>query len=267
MTALRAATDASNADWVAQAIRDARDGYGIGGVLPTIFEDYARVFHPATLCEADVRWTDVASGNGRVMHPAAEWGSLTGSWQLQEQPDLWDQEPRTGELPERIATRLAEVLAHYTREARRCLFGVWDGWGVPSLMFLFNEGTSEEVRQRTEKNAQEALDAEVAAWRGLLDLAPTLDIPHRRMHLLEGPLDAVSDFYGSRRNVPSLWWPADRAWCVGTDIDLMTTYVGGSTEAISALLDDDQFEVLRVPANQRVDWEADAINPLPPPPN
>jgi hypothetical protein len=54
---------------------------------------------------------------------------------------------------------------------------------------------------------------------------------------------------------------------VGTDIDLMTTYVGGSAEAISALLEDEQLEALRAPADQRVDWEADSINPLPPPPH
>jgi hypothetical protein len=46
----------------------------------------------------------------------------------------------------------------------------------------------------------------------------------------------------------------------------MTTYVGGSREAISAVLDDEQLEALRVPAGQRVDWEADTINPLPDPP-
>jgi hypothetical protein len=58
------------------------------------------------------------------MHPAAEWGSLTGSWQLGEQPDAWDQERRTGELPERLAERVAETLAPHTRDADRCLFGV-----------------------------------------------------------------------------------------------------------------------------------------------
>jgi hypothetical protein len=207
----------------------------------------------------------VASANGRVMHPAAEWGSLTGSWQLQEQPDLWDQEPSTGELPQRLARRLAEALARYTAEPDRCLFGVWEGWGVPSVMMVLREGTSKEEAQR----AQETAEAKIAAWRSFLDSAPTLVLPaQREMHLLEGPLDALSEFYGHlHRDPPSLWWAADRAWCVGTDIDLMTTYVGGSAEAISALLEDEQLEALRAPADQRVDWEADSINPLPPPPH
>jgi hypothetical protein len=34
----------------------------------------------------------------------------------------------------------------------------------------------------------------------------------------------------------NLWWPADRAWCVVTDIDLVSTYVGGSSACIGELL-------------------------------
>jgi hypothetical protein len=34
----------------------------------------------------------------------------------------------------------------------------------------------------------------------------------------------------------SLWWPNGRAWFVGTEIDLNSTYVGGSSLAIEALL-------------------------------
>jgi hypothetical protein len=49
---------------------------------------------------------------------------------------------------------------------------------------------------------------------------------------------------------------------VGTDVDLMTTYVGGSSAAVEALLADDQLEVLAVPDNQGITWEADTINPL-----
>ena len=31
----------------------------------------------------------------------------------------------------------------------------------------------------------------------------------------------------------NLWWPADRAWCVVTDIDLVSTYVGGTAACIA----------------------------------
>ena len=107
----------------------------------------------------------------------------------------------------------------------------------------------------------------VVASRAVLADAATFDLPQRRMHLLEGPLDAIPEFSEARRNPPSLWWPEDCAWCVATGIDLMTTYVGGSSKAMQALLDDDQIEALAVPDGQSVTWEADTINPLPKPPN
>lgn len=34
----------------------------------------------------------------------------------------------------------------------------------------------------------------------------------------------------------NLWWPDDRAWCVATEIDFMTTYIAGTAEAIAAIV-------------------------------
>jgi hypothetical protein len=248
-------------------VQNVRDFDGtVGSVVPATFESYARVFHPAERDDGiEVRWAEVASADDRVMHPAAEWGSLTRSWQMQGQPGLCHQ-PSTGKLPERLAKRLPELLAPHTRDAARCWFGVWDGWGEPTLMFLFKEGTPEEVRRRTEKLREQALEAELAAWHTLLGDAPKFAVPHRDMHLLEGPLDALAEFYEGHRDPPSMWWPDDDAWCVGTDIDLMTTYIGGSRAAIDALLADEQIEALAVPVDQSITWEADGINPLPEPP-
>jgi hypothetical protein len=86
------------------------------------------------------------------------------------------------------------------------------------------------------------------------------------MRLLQGPLEASEDFYEFPACPPNLWWPDDRTWCVGTDIDLMTTYVGGSGACIEALVADVRLEVLRASVDQRVTWDADTINPLPAPP-
>lgn len=190
-----------------------RDDSTIACVLPAVFESYARVFHPAMRDNrTEVRWADVASANQRTMHPAAEWGSLTGSWQIEGQSDLWNQEPRTGELPERLTERLAETLAPYTRSADRCLFGVWEGWGVLGLILLVREGTSKEQARR----AQEAAEAKVAAWRDLLDSAPTLSLSAQRdMHLLEGPSPGYPSLtkdsagtrraFGGPRTAPGAW--------------------------------------------------------------
>jgi len=34
------------------------------------------------------------------------------------------------------------------------------------------------------------------------------------------------------------WWSEDHAWCVATDIDLMTTYLGASAACVDAVLAD-----------------------------
>jgi hypothetical protein len=148
------------------------------------------------------------------MHPAAEWGSLTGSWQLQRQDCLWDQEPRLGRLPQELGERLAQALGLSTRRADRCFFAVWDGWGTPSAIILFEQGTPEAEQRQ----AYERADAEIRAQSGFLDGAPAFTVPHRGMRLLEGPLRAISAFYENHRDPPSLWWPEDRAWCVATDV-------------------------------------------------
>jgi hypothetical protein len=62
---------------------------------------------------------------------------------------------------------------------------------------------------------------------------------------------------------PSLWWPEDRAWCVGTDVDLNSSYIGASVNCIEALLSNPRLEILPVTADQKVSFDADAINPAP----
>jgi hypothetical protein len=70
----------------------------------------------------------------------------------------------------------------------------------------------------------------------------------RRYELHRGRIDAEVDT-GERNPLqapPSFWWPDDRAWFVTTDIDSVSTYVGGSDALIRVLLSDDALEVLPV---------------------
>lgn len=237
---LTAAADASPAEWVIAGVRDF--AYDVGSIVPATFAAYARVFHPAVRGEgggaAEVRWAEVAQANGRVMHPAAEWGSITGSWDYQysrSQPGIWDYPPSTGELPAEVAARLAAVLSRHTSTPQRCWFAVWEGFAdLPS-----------QCRS-----------------------APRFELPHRGMLLLTGPADAAAAFGSDSwaRQSASLWWPDDRAWCVGTDVDLMTTYVGVSTDCAGHLQTESGLEILAVSADQHVTWDTDTINPLPPAP-
>jgi hypothetical protein len=261
---LSAVSDADAAGWVTAGVRDF-DGT-VGSVVPAVFEAYARVFHPASRAagasEVEVCWAEVAAANARAMHPAAEWGSLTGSWQSHEQPGVWEQPPRTGELPRALATRLAAVLAGYTKSPECSYFALWDGWGVLGLLLSFREGTPEDVQRLR----RQAIEDEIAVWRELVQSGAEFTLPGREMRLLRGPLTAIEEFYELHHDPPSLWWPGDRAWCVGTDIDLMSTYVGGSSASISAVLADDVLEALPVSVDQGITWETDTVNPPPAPP-
>jgi hypothetical protein len=261
---LSAAADARAADWVVAGVRDF--DHTVGSIVPAVFEAYARVFHPASRRvdgdDVSVRWADVASANGRVMHQAAEWGSIAGTWRDDRnsvQPGVWEQPPATGGLPGDPARRLAGLLAEHTGDPEHCHFAVWDGHGVPTFHFFFPEGTPESARRRSEA----ATNARAQAWHALLDSAAPFSLPARGMSLLQGPLTAIEAFYEDFRDPPRLWWPSDRAWCVGGDVDLMTTYVGASGACVEALLADDELEALAVSVDQRITWDADEINPLP----
>jgi hypothetical protein len=66
-----------------------------------------------------------------------------------------------------------------------------------------------------------------------------------------------------RYRSPSLWWPDDRSWCVASDVDVQTTYIGASADCVARLLADDELEALPITASQSVRIDADTINPQP----
>jgi hypothetical protein len=236
--------------------------YTIHSMVPDAFDSYARVFHPATLCGDEVRWAEVASANGRTMHGAAEWGQLTGSWRVKGQDGLWDHEPDTGPTPEPLAMRLATILTAHTRTPERCWFAVWEGWGGPagSKMFEFREGTRAEERARIRAKHEEQ-ERQILEWDSVVRGAPRFSMPDRGMHLLRGPLPEIGRLYDLHANPPSIWWPDDRAWCVGSDVDLMSTYLGATAATVEAVVGDPELEALAIPAGQGVTWEADTVNP------
>jgi hypothetical protein len=264
---LEPAEDATPAHWLTRA---AGEVHTLHVMVPDVFDAYARVFHPALLADKEVRWADVADANERAMHGGAEWGSLTGSRKLNGQEELWDREPNLGQLPARLARRLAEILAGHTSTPERCFFAVWEGWGVPHV-FVLGRDITEEERERIEAESQQ----EVWDWDSFVRCSPTFGLPHRGYHLLEAPLAEIDRFYRPhngnassilRPDAPSIWWPEDCAWCVGGDTDLMTTYLGGTAASVEAVVGDAELEALEIPAGQSVTWDADTVNPLPRPP-
>ncbi|MDJ0394313.1 hypothetical protein QMK17_13350 [Rhodococcus sp. G-MC3] len=231
---LRRAPVVSAGTWITDSIRGF--GHGVAGLVPPVFPAYARVFHPAsTIDDEPVRWDTVAEANGRIQHPVMEWGSIVGSWQTPEQEGLWHDPPSEGSLPADTARALADTLRAYTQTPSKCWFAHWEGSGHIEAPSNY----------------------------------PRLPMPGRDMILFSGTIDHADIQFGASEQFPfgmsaHLWWPDDQTWCAATDIDLMTTYVGASTECIDAVLANSALEALPVDSAQKLTWDSDTHNPLPP---
>jgi hypothetical protein len=55
---------------------------------------------------------------------------------------------------------------------------------------------------------------------------------------------------------PDIWWPDDRAWVLGSDTDLDTTYVACSIECAEALLRHPHLECMPTRPEHHVDIDA-----------
>ena len=69
--------------------------------------------------------------------------------------------------------------------------------------------------------------------------------------IYRGSIDQAEAFCNVEQS-PNLWWPDDRAWCVATEIDFSSTYLGGSDAVIEKLLHDERVEAIRVDPTDRV---------------
>ena len=232
-------TDVSLGSWIARAVADEPAGT-VGSLVPPVFAAYARVLHPAYRYDGDddveIPWADVARLNGTAHHPRMQWPAVTGGWEYlteDSQPPTWDGVPAEGHLPCTLAARMAGVLARHTTTPEHCLLGRWAGFGFDA---------------------------------GELRAAGRLPLPRARdVVLVRGRVvDAVRNLAPEpSEQSANLWWPADRAWCVATDIDLMSTYVAGSASCIADLLAAPGLEVLPADPSDRVGHGDDPVNPVP----
>jgi hypothetical protein len=162
-----------------------------------------------------------------------------------------------GELDPTLAATLREVLGRHTDDPGDCLAALWEGWGLVTggmSMSWLSPGTSDAPLVRMGPT----LPVEVVN-------APRFSPPHRG-YLLFGatfeelgpaPVATTDNWAGSHG--PSLFWPTSRQWCLGVEIDVVVTIVGGS----DALVDD----LLTLPGAVEVDslerlrreWHADGF--------
>ncbi|EFQ82328.1 hypothetical protein HMPREF0063_12490 [Aeromicrobium marinum DSM 15272] len=125
----------------------------------------------------------------------------------QLEADALDEPPLLSEAAQ--MQRVVQVLLEFTASPREGYACVWDGWGEPA-------GAAVPQTSR-------------------------LRLPHREYFTVQGSLvDLVEDWTslsvaGSPPRAAFIW-PADQAWCIACDVDPHWAGVGGSTEAIQALI-------------------------------
>jgi len=237
LTALSPAPDTRAADWFVAELGEF--GKSVNSLVPSGFAVYVRVFHPAARAPwpnlTPVTWSEIAAANKTEPHAEMQLVALTGSFEFSNhaQPGVFDRPPLEGSLPPDLASQLSAALRVHTSTPDRCWFAVWNGFGG---------------RTRAEVQG-----------------APTFRVPAREYHLLQGSVDGIAEnvLEGFRDQSANIWWPDDRAWCVATEIDLNTTYIGCDDACRDTILALPGVEALEIDPAAGISWLSDPVNPLP----
>lgn len=235
---LRPEPDGALADWVFAGLDHWRDGTPVAGVVPRGFPAVARVLHPwdrwtgsAPPYWTPTTWAAFAAHYGGRVHPEVQAEALAPPERWQ--PDGFG-EPLRGQLTPTVAQALVEVLEPATSTPHDALFALWDGHG-------------DEPPER---------------WPG----AALVGDDHRRHIFLRGPVAAALSPLGTFRDRlgAQLWWPADRAWLVASEIDFAWTYVAGGRQVVDAVLAHPDLEVVPSAYDHRGDIDGDRVHgPVP----
>jgi len=148
---------------------------------------------------------------------------------------------RGGVLPEAVAQTLVDVLRAHTSNRNPLWLAMWEGYGYiyAGNAFATLTATSMLVPEGEELGPSPlVLRRPPPRPRG----APRLSLPNREYLLYRGSFAQVPGWMEG----PNLWWPADRAWCVASEIDLPWTFVGGSSDLIEAVLGHQDLNARRI---------------------
>jgi hypothetical protein len=196
--------------------------------VPEVFEAYARAFYPivrggvfdgteiVARNPPTLRWSEVAEWNGLQVHP-----EMTPEAIVRPAPGK-SMKPRDVDLNDVGYTMendqfsaLASILARHTDTPESTWFGLWEGYGDLLVGYAPTPGR-QEVHQ--------------------VPYPDVFVLPDRNYLLYRGPISGWRQFYNAHHTeVPDLWWPDDRSWCLATDTDFRWLYIGGSSDCIQEI--------------------------------
>jgi hypothetical protein len=249
--------DVHQADWIGPRLTPWDESYAATAVVPAGFAAYARVLHPAGTDDGDrpVRWAEVAAWSGLPLRPDAEFHSVAlPPVDPGGPPPYHGRSPRDGSLEVADAEVLAGIVREWTATPEDCWFCVWDGYGWNSAVSFVAVDDSGWPLEAVPSPPPDPVPGPARS-------GPRVELPHRSYLLYRGPVEAalaLPALDGTFAQCPNLWWPADHAWCVASEIDLPWTYVGGPSGLIDAILADDRIEALATapddPVSRVEDW-------------
>ena len=231
---LKPVTDVLAAQWVLESLKPFNT-YCVGSVVPPVFACYARIFHPGWRVAGDiripVRWSEMAAHTGRTAHRLMQWPSFLGMSRIDDFVNADGTviaPPDEGTLPTAVYLPLRVVLASHT-DCRGVWLAVWPGFGQD--------------------------------YKNFVPDTASIDRGQRWWDLFRAPLDQMDlSFYEGMDQTANMIWPDDHSWCLATDIDLNTTYIGGREPLIQDLLAGDALEVWPAEPDDDISFNADTLN-------
>lgn len=231
--------DLDPARWINERLGAARRTE-VRSLVPSGFEQYARILNPAEIENADwsvtpVRWADVARVSGAITHAGMQFAAISAG--TPPNRVFWDYGPRRNAAASDFASgcvsRLAELLAGHTHTPGECFFGFWEG---------------------------------NTAFSDIDPAIPRIPLGNDgfRYYVLGGAVSRAGDsLHGLLAHI---WWPADHTWFVAAHFDFDCIFVGGTAACIDDLILDPDLEAWQINPDQKIMAASDVFNPLPPSP-
>jgi len=230
---LRVVDDVSTADWIAPRLSGC---FGVVGLtLPR------------------------GEATGRRPHALMQWHALVGSPDyLNMAGSLWDgaNPSRGNQVAYAALTVLCNRLAGDPEDEPDCYFCLWEGYGELET-YGWLETTFAPHFKVTARDRHTFTSDEITRSR--------LHLPDRDYVVLAGPLGSALRIGSFAAELfwpqsPNLFWPADQAWCVASEIDFDSTLVGGPLRLIDAILRTPELDAWPITADDSLACDVDEIN-------
>lgn len=246
------AQDSRPASWLMQRCNGEKRT--LNSIIPNGFESYLRVPHPAWT-ELNLEEEEVFSDNAKIN--CSQWEKLYPvSWRTIAKLNsrkiyghmLWHEiyiypavaaeansieEPKEGELPRCIVEKIFNDLIRFNGKDTEIYCGFWRGAACG-----YAKKATAQFKRRIDDQVYNLLKTKIFRLRDSFFSA------HK--HSLE------SNLVGTDGTIPNIFWPFTNEWCVVSDFNLTSTYIGGPKNLVSRIASAADIESYEVFAGDKI---------------